>query len=104
MLWVFLFFSHILQLEQEIDLILEKTGVFMQAVDDWTIKWAPAVLEYGYTLSGKKAAMVLTAQKTYESMHEMCILGYSIHTHTTFFFTTYIAIHTHTHTCYNTSL
>ena len=56
------------QLEQEIDLILEMIGVFVKAVDDWTTKWAPAILEYGYTLTGKKAAMVLTAQKIYESM------------------------------------
>ena len=56
----FLFFTCNLQLEQEIDLILENTGVFMQAVDDWTTKWAPAILEYGYTLTGKKASMVLT--------------------------------------------
>ena len=58
-----------MQLEQEVDLILEGTGVFTQAVDDWTTKWAPAILEYGYILAGKKATMVPTAQKTYESVH-----------------------------------
>jgi len=44
--------------------------VFTQAVDDWTTKWASTILEYGYTLAGKKATMVLTAaQKTYEGVH-----------------------------------
>ena len=56
------------QLEQEIGLILGGTGLFVQAVDNWTTKWAPAILEYGYTLTGKKATMVLTAQKMYEGM------------------------------------
>lgn len=64
-----------MQLEQEVDLILGSMGMFMQATDDWTTKWAPAVLEYGYTLTGKKASMVLTAQKTYESMHIVVCIG-----------------------------
>lgn len=64
-----------MQLEQEVDLILEGTSVFTQAVDDWTTKWAPAVIEYGYTLTGKKATMVLTAQKTYEGVCD----AYSAH-------------------------
>ena len=42
--------------------------MFTQAIDDWTTKWAPAVLEYAYTLTGKKATMALTAQKTYEGV------------------------------------
>ena len=47
-----------------------------QTVDDWTTKWAPAILEYGYTLTGKKATMVLTAQKTYEVCNK-----HNIHKH-----------------------
>jgi len=43
-------------------MILDRKDVFLQSVDDWTNKWAPAILEYGYTLTGKKATMVLTAQ------------------------------------------
>jgi len=84
-----------LQLVQEVDLILEGTGVFTQAVDDWTAKWSPAIPEYGYILAGKKATIVLTAQKTYEGVHApftctylnnscshhfcACICGYSAH-------------------------
>jgi len=49
-------------------MILDRKDVFLQSVDDWTNKWAPAILEYGNTLTGKKATMVLTAQK-YEGVH-----------------------------------
>jgi len=50
-------------------MILDRKDVFLQSVDDWTKKWAPAILEFGYTLTGKKATMVLTAQKEYEGVH-----------------------------------
>ena len=81
----FLFCTCNLQLEQEIDLILENTGVFMQAVDDWTTKWAPAILEYGYMLTG---TMVLTAQKIYGSTHELYVGQYT-------FICTYIHAYAH---------
>lgn len=55
------FFTYNMQLEQEIDLIRGCTGVYMQAFDDWTTKWVPAILEYGYTFTGKTAVIVLTA-------------------------------------------
>ena len=53
------------QLEQEIDLILDKHGVFTAAVKNWSAKWVPAILEYGGTLSGKKGALVSKARKAY---------------------------------------
>ncbi len=42
--------------------------MFNRAVNDWGTKWVPAILEYSYTLSGKKATTVLSLQKIYEGM------------------------------------
>lgn len=33
-----------LQLEQEFNLILERTDMFTKAIDDWCAKWVPAIL------------------------------------------------------------
>ena len=46
-----------MQLEQEIDMILEKNGVFSSALQDWSNKWAPIILEYSSSLSGKKSML-----------------------------------------------
>ena len=52
-----------LQLEQEIDLILEKMGVFDKALQEWTNKWVPAIFAYSTNLSGKKASLYLQIRK-----------------------------------------
>lgn len=57
-----------MQLEQEINLIIERTDMFNMAVNNWNTKWVPAILEYSYTLTGKKATMVLSVQKQYEGI------------------------------------
>ena len=46
-----------MQLEQEIDMILEKNGVFSSALQDWSNKWAPIILQYSSSLSGKKSML-----------------------------------------------
>ena len=53
-------------MEQEIDLVLEKKGVFASALLSWGTKWVPAIKEYASTLSGKKAELVSEAQKACE--------------------------------------
>ena len=42
--------------------------MFQKAVSEWETKWVPAVLEYSYTLAGKRATMVLSVQKKYEGI------------------------------------
>lgn len=54
------------QLEQEIDLILEKRGVYASATDSWISKWIPAIKEYATTLSGKMAVPVSETKKDFE--------------------------------------
>ena len=61
----------IMQLDQEIDLILDKKDV-IQAIEDWCSKWVPAVLEYGYTLAGKKAQLVLSTVEIWCSYTLLC--------------------------------
>ena len=61
-------FTHTTQLEQEIDIILEKTGVIEDGLRDWTSKWAPIILEYSTTLSGKKATMASQVRKECEGI------------------------------------
>lgn len=58
----------LLQLEQEFDLITGEPGMFTKAVNDWKTKWVPAIIEYSYTLAGKKATTVLAVQKKFEGM------------------------------------
>ena len=53
-----------LQLEQEIDLILEKKGAFASALHSWSTKYIPAIKEYASTLVGKKGELVAEVQKT----------------------------------------
>lgn len=40
------------QLEHDIDSIFLVTGLFVQAVDNWTTKWAPAIHSMGTPLLG----------------------------------------------------
>lgn len=40
--------------------------MFAKAVNDWQVKWVPAILEYSYTLTGKKASTVLSVQRKHE--------------------------------------
>ena len=61
-----------LQLEQEIDLILDRKGVFASALQSWSSKWVPAIKEYASTLSGKKAELVAEAQR--ECQGNCCFL------------------------------
>ena len=55
-----------MQLEQEIDLILEKKGVFASALHSWSTKYIPAIKEYASTLVGRKGELVAEAQKSCE--------------------------------------
>ena len=48
------------------DLILEKRGAFTAALQDWSTKWVPAILEYSNTVAGKKAALLSETRKAYE--------------------------------------
>ena len=59
---------YFIQLEQEIDLILEKKGAFASALQDWSTKWVPAILEYSNTVAGKKAALLSATRKVYEGI------------------------------------
>lgn len=51
------------------NLIIEQPGMFQKAVSEWETKWVPAILDYSYTLAGKKASMVLSVQKKYEGTY-----------------------------------
>jgi hypothetical protein len=55
-------------LKQEIDLILEKKGVFASALHLWSTKYIPAIKEYASTLVGKKGELVAEAQMTCEGI------------------------------------
>ena len=59
----------IFQLEQEIDLVLEKKNVFDNALKEWSNKWVPAILEYSNSLSGKKATLAAVIRKDCEGMY-----------------------------------
>ena len=63
---IIIVYDCLLQLEQEICLIVERTDMFTRAVNDWNTKWVPAILQYSLTLSGKKATTVLSVQKQFE--------------------------------------
>lgn len=54
-------------------LIVEKPDIFNITLAEWESKWVPAVLEYAYTLSGRKASMVLSLQKKYEGTLYSCM-------------------------------
>ena len=59
------------QLEQEMDLILEKKDVSKSALQQWTTVWVPSILQYAETCTGKKVASAITQAKTdYEGVHE----------------------------------
>ena len=45
--------------------------MFADALNDWTSKWVPAVLQYTANLSGKKAALASQTRKDCEGMTEM---------------------------------
>ena len=49
-------------------MILEKSGVFADALHDWTSKWVPIVLEHSTSLSGKKAEMASLIRKECEGI------------------------------------
>ena len=51
------------------DLILEKRGSFTSALQDWSTKWVPAILEYSNTVAGKKAALLSETRKAYEGIY-----------------------------------
>ena len=57
--------------------------MFASALQDWSTKWVPAILEYASTLEGKKAALVSEAlsetRKAYEGnfMHKIVSDNYS---------------------------
>ena len=57
-----------IKLEQEIDLVLEKNGAFNAALQDWTNKWVPIILEYSSSLSGKKATLATQIRKDSEGV------------------------------------
>ena len=64
------------QLELEIDMILEKTGVISEALQNWSSKWVPVILEYASSLSGRKAAMVADIRKNCEGTFVFyCCMG-----------------------------
>ena len=69
--------------EQEIDMVLEKNGVFNDALQDWTKKWAPIILEYSTSLSGKKAMLATQICKDSEGVfllhHVYTNILYMIH-------------------------
>ena len=53
--------------------------MFVSALQDWSTKWVPAILEYASTLEGKKAALVSETRKAYEGnfMHKIVSDNYS---------------------------
>ena len=53
-LWGLLLTSylHIVQLEQEIEEILKKNGVISEALQDWSSKWVPVILDYAIRKKG----------------------------------------------------
>ena len=68
--YVMTWYLSIIQLEQEIDLILEKRDVFKSALQDWTSSWVPAIIQYGESAqTGKTAAVVVQAKKDYEGTY-----------------------------------
>lgn len=68
------------QLEQEIDLILEKRCACASAADSWISKWIPAIKENATTLSGK---MAMLTKKDFEGW---CVTSEYMHYLMTFWF------------------
>ena len=56
--------SHILQLDQEMDLILDQKDIVKTTVNSWRAKWAPAVLCYAEGLTSKSAKTILKEAQT----------------------------------------
>ena len=56
---------NVAQLEQEMDMILEKNDVFSGAIQTWN-KWVPVIMEYTGSLSGRKASVVCDIRKKCE--------------------------------------
>lgn len=52
-----LYFYILLQIEQEIGLILGRKDVIKGAIQEWTNKWAPAIIKLSETLTGKQGAL-----------------------------------------------
>ena len=58
-----------IQLEQEIDIILEKRDVLKTAQQDLSSTWVPAILQYGASCTGKTAAAIPQAKKDCEGTY-----------------------------------
>lgn len=57
-----------IKLEQDINLILENNSTFNAALQDWTNKWVPIILEYSMSLSGRKATLATEIRKDSEGV------------------------------------
>ena len=54
------------QVEQEMDMILEKKDVMQSALKVWNEKVIPAVLEYGDQSTGKASTLYIQTQSDFE--------------------------------------
>ena len=57
----------VLQLEQELDMILDKKDVLKSAQQHWTV-WVQAILQYADSCTGKLATAVQQAKSDYEGV------------------------------------
>ena len=67
---------HCPQMENEVDLVLEKKDVLKRAVTDWEDKWVPAIAAYSDSCTGKVTREVVSLVKhlystegTYKYLH-----------------------------------
>ena len=64
----------ILQLEQEMELVLEKRNVAKSAAKEWQLKWTPAITEYSETLKGKQGTMFKQNQQMFQEQGMFTLL------------------------------
>ena len=61
----------VVQIEQELDLVLKKPGLYRSFSTDWKQTWVPAVLEYCQRLKRKDVAALLKNFSSCESPGKM---------------------------------
>lgn len=73
---MFLLHSSTIQIEQQIGLILGRRDVVKGAVQEWTNKWVPAIIQLNESLTGKQGAMYKQSQMTshYKAILECMVI------------------------------
>ena len=66
LLWIRCMYIQTLQIEQEMELVLEKRNVAKSATREWQLNWTPAIIDYSETLKGKQGTMFKQNQQMFQ--------------------------------------